>query len=973
MKMNKYFRYLILVICFSLISTINVSAAACPSGSAANTVFKAGSYKISHSISKGGANSTYTFTLSASTNKDNIKTELVKIPFSYRCYDISYQDDDNDVFVHKNIYTEGDSLFLKKSSSKNGTDKYSASVSFNAPSTGYYSCKFVIPNTYVVDNCTPEDFEVEKVIEVNGSANSYKQNTCIYSKDVENLREKIVPPVDCNVEQTDDFYKEFCKAKKNAEIDNNASGDNKGKLYSTINGSFKDTLKFKCDPQKGIEGMINGSINPNNYVNVSYAYGHSTEKVSSGKYTYHYSRPDKIDKEISVSLERECQEAVTVEYGAPIASKAGLCFQYKVKVTSRVVCSVKDIPEQPDIDNGYCEPVPECIHKNSKGKTVKLRQGGPNDKFDECIKNCDGGKYTSKCSKSCYKKVYGSNSKSSIKTSLSSDSLSATKVSYPVCDPYNEDYICNSCKLNYSMNYYQKYPVENNSVYCKNGSFDVTNFKNLFNSQCHYELSNGVPMWVCPESVNTSDKSIVNNYIYGRWYAYSENSSWGIEPTCRYSVKSGDNGIPRRDHHKSAEHDRCVDECHWTLDKNSCSSNYINPGLSEYDNYNNLIVYENIVNKAVAAATCTTSTATFTIHATYYDNDQKKNVTIDFPYSPSKNPDSLSSGENTVNTSTSKNTTIIGYNGCYKSKDENKWYQAEWSFPGSYLDNKHNGLSYNPGDNDKGWEKVKAFCLPLNAGDVNISWYNWFMTKVIAGKTTSITSDKYKEKCIDKGDSKAITKITKFTDAKDLVWNILAKTRKFGYYKWNIDISCFYAINSNTSIGNINKSTHENEEECTTDAQGYSIRSVDLKNLFPASNGATLSNTNSTGRAPGFNWSKYANNTINNSKYTSNPTDYIAQVQSLGEGVYSDEYLDYKFELDRATLNKLKGHNYTDFDGDAIKRNNGIVSYYSKVITSLLESKNSKTSPRFDDDKSYAPLDKYRTQCNNLDKNGCSK
>ena len=674
---------------------------------------------------------------------------------------------------------------------------------------------------------------------------------------------------------------------------------------------------------------------------------------------------------ILIIIERECQEAVTVEYGAPIASKAGLCFQYKVKVTSRVVCSVKDIPQQPDIDNGYCEPVPECIHKVGKGKSVKLRQGGPNDKFDECIKNCDGGKYTSKCSKSCYKKVYGSNSSSSIKTSLSSDSLSATKLSLTTCDPYSEDNICNSCKLNFSKNYYEKYPVDNSSVYCKNGSFDAQNFKKLFSSQCYYKLSNktdGVPIWVCPESVNTSDKSIVNNYIYGRWYAYSENSSWGIEPTCRYSVKSGDNGIPRRDHHKSAEHDRCVDECHWTIDKNSCSSSYLNPGLSEYDNYNNLKVYEDIVNKAAAAATCTTSTATFTIHATYYDSDEQKNVTIDFPYD--KQTDKLSSGENTANTSKLENTTIIGYDGCYKSNDEKKWYQAEWTFPGSYLDNKHNGLSYSSKD---GWEKIdKAFCLPLNAGNVNISWYNWFMSKVIAGKDTSVTSDIYKKECIDKGDSKSITKITKFTDEESLVWNIVAKTRNFGYYKWNIDISCFYAINSNTSIGNIQKSTHENEDECTTDAQGYSIRSVDLKNLFPASNGSTLTDSKSTGRTPGFNWSKYADNTINNSNYKSNPTDYIAQVQSLGEGVYSDEYLDYKFELDRATLNKLKGHEYTEFAGEAVKRDNGIVSYYSNVISSIA-NRNITSTPEFNNDKSYAPFKDYATQCNNLSKNGCSK
>ena len=36
-----------------------------------------------------------------------------------------------------------------------------------------------------------------------------------------------------------------------------------------------------------------------------------------------------------------------------------------------------------------------------------LHQGGPNEDFEACINECDGGKYTPKCSNTCYEKIYG--------------------------------------------------------------------------------------------------------------------------------------------------------------------------------------------------------------------------------------------------------------------------------------------------------------------------------------------------------------------------------------------------------------------------------------------------------------------------------------------------------------------------------------------------------------------------------------
>lgn len=956
--MNKIIKSITFIFFISFFSFKSVYAAEC-TDPVSNAIKAPGSYDVLTSISRKSGYSEFNYTFKVTSSVKSVRNEIKNIDYTYECYDVTFPKNENFEYITGTQYASGSFKF---------DNSFKKKISFNAPSFGNYVCIFKI-NSYKTSGGCAIDLKVDDLIETNKSSKATPEQ-CVYPTSVENFDDKITPPIDCNVAQNGEFEKEFCKAKNNAKANSLTDKVNGLSLYSEnkfdISGKgLSSTLKFNCNPTKGIEGMINGSINPNDYVNVSYAYGSAVNSERVGQYSYHYT-PDKVTLGKEIKIENECQEAVTVEYGAPIASKAGLCFQYKVKVTSRVVCNVKELPEPPEVSHEYCEPSPVCVHRDEEGHSVQLDQGGPNEDFDSCIKSCDGGKYSSKCSSKCYKEVYG-NSKLKKSSNLLLNNISATKMAdNNTCLP-EKDNVCKPCKLDFSKKYYKNHPVYEGteSSVCNNVSEpDTTN-------QCYFKYNESNKLiWYCPKTVPDS------NRIYGRWYAYSENSDWGIVEQCRYSVYlSTDVGIPRRDHSNGG---RCHDECYWEVDTASCGgTKYLNPGWAEYDNKNNMKIYKDAVSKTYASATCTTSTATFTIQVSYYDNDNGKIQTIYFPYSKGK--DYLSSGEKTTNTSTSNKTTIIGYDGCYKSKDEKKWYQAEWSFPGSYLDNKHNGLSYNPDSFKTGWEKVKAFCLPLNAGDVNVSWYNWFMTKVIAGKETSITDDEYIEKCLSKGDSKAISKITKFTDEKDLVWNILAKTRNFGYFKWNIDISCFYAINSNTSTGSVKKSSN-NKEECTVDSQGYSIRSVDLKNLFPDSKGSSLTNPKSTGRTPGFNWSEYATNTINNSNYTSSPSKYVEEVQKLGESVYSNEYLDYKFELDRSTLNKLKGHNYTDFNGKAVKRENGIVSYYSEVISSITGRSNSMSStrsstsdPDFSNNSSYAPPLKYATQCNNLSRNGCSK
>ena len=123
------------------------------------------------------------------------------------------------------------------------------------------------------------------------------------------------------------------------------------------------------------------------------------------------------------------------------------------------------------------------------------------------------------------------------------------------------------------------------------------------------------------------------------------------------------------------------------------------------------------------------------------------------------------------------------------------------------------------------------------------------------------------------------------------------------------------------------------------------VRTVDLTNLFPATDGTTKnSDSTTTGRTPGFNWSTYA--TISegrNPNYASDPNSYLADVQKLGYSVYSDSYLDYEITLDKDKLSELKRYtnggnekDYTAFNGDStISKTTGVTRYTSNLLDSL--------------------------------------
>lgn len=358
---------------------------------------------------------------------------------------------------------------------------------------------------------------------------------------------------------------------------------------------------------------------------------------------------------------------------------------------------------------------------------------------------------------------------------------------------------------------------------------------------------------------------------------------------------------------------------------------YLNPNMAKDDYENNKDIYVDAVKKCRAAASCTTKTAEFTMQVKYKDKDTNKEYKVDFPYSTKKDSLASNGDESGKSCDASKNendgklnneSIILNYDGCYKSCEEKRWYQTEISFPGSWTNDKTGEVSWVHKDPGTGWRThPDKFCIPVNAKDVNRTWWLWYMNyKAPNAKAPSFDYNKesYNKECKD---YKSILNDSRYSETQEPApdeYNISATVRNFGYYGWNFDVSCFYALNSA-----ISKESADKEEidkglnKCNTAGSNYRIRSVANGDLFPDPNGTTSVGTDysKTSRKPGFNWTDSARIPTDKTlptkslSYTSKPSDVITRIQELGENVYKDEYVDYWFRLTPKVLNEIKKYN----------------------------------------------------------------
>ena len=679
------------------------------------------------------------------------------------------------------------------------------------------------------------------------------------------------------------------------------------------------------------------------YYNVNFFKAEHTYKDAvTSEYKYHlYPKNTKngmkmYTKKEKISCDVKCQESVKVMYMPPVASKAGFCFEYKVKVESYVNCNLvkSSLPKEPK-DEKYkyksCTPTPSCqwssgTHSGSSGT------GGPVEDYEKCVQSCDGGKYTKACSSKCFKEIYGKEQSSNTTPALNG----------------------------ISGKYYY---WSGGSIHWHGGG-----------PGSYYWTRSG--RWGGPSSGYTSSNG---SYI-----------------TCK-----GD-GFYRHDYGGGQ---CCPDPCWW----GGCGSDkYLNThnnekyeGQIKQDIKDNTEAYNKLIEECEKKVSCTTSSAEFTISVEYTPAGQSEKVTVDFPYSTKKS--TLRSGENQGSRDTCEkenakmdtdqnkfnnqklkscealqnaNTNIIDYGGCYVSNAGKNYYMSEWSIPGTWVRNKTGEISWTKPASTKGisFEKYK-FCIPLDAQDTNAKWWVYAVNKIGPTSIYEYMDENCKVEKITESTVESLVKNNKID------YNIKASTKSFGFFKWNIDINCFYGLNKTANGEKVTNDTKINTL-CTPSPRNYQARSVDLGTLFPSEDGSTVaqnSTATATGRTPGFNWQADAKMPYAEfGEMATNPYELISQIQKRGGALYSDSNsknaIDYEFNLTPAQLNEIKklGTKYSNFNGTYkcyVKHgnNNFVISSdctnEDNIVASIYKSSiiDSYTKVRPTDDA---------LKCNNIKNNG---
>ena len=734
---------------------------------------------------------------------------------------------------------------------------------------------------------------------------------------------------DCALVAPGSFEAKFCEMKNKAIAQGNVVSDP------------SKERELSCDVKTIIPEDVSDEEKYYLEENKNYFYTEKEGKSFDYSYVYNYECGQEIK---TYQCKVKCQEALSVEYGPPVAVKAGQCFSYKVRVTSRVVCKPDSEVVPPDgYDSSqiyYCTPTPSCSIKKSKAKALAEgthRRGGPNEDFDACVEDCDGGKYTDKCSSQCYKRVY-----------LNSISKSNGKgIVYATDDEDYDDedyYDTSEVKIEKLKKKKKKQKTQEE---IEKERQDALGYGFICNSSNQIFWYNGKNA----KFVYTTITNFVEKPAHNRKYPKDKR-----DPIWYWSLKNGlgkryqcfkDTGIPAAC--------GCKEKCLWV----GCGKGvYLNPSfpyqveghrtgarLRVGNAYNDLLTNVNTYQTARNACGATTSCQTRT---TEYTIEVKKDDTNTFA---SEKATANSPGDNTSN----KGRIIKHFDGCYDIRNENtdpnrtRLYQTEWTLPKTWMSSKTGEISYVP---KEGFdiENSGKVCLPLTTPDVNSKWWLYYFTKRYGNDSTlSINSDSLEDECA------CNWKVNDVSESDITDWNILATVRNFGYFSWNFNMKCFYATKSKICTGG---------KDCQK--EGKAIRTVDLKQLFPDKKGNYIEDSKVAGRTPGFNWSEFAKNTGSDTDYQSNPQAYMAWVQSMGYNVYSDEYLDYDIKLTRNTIRDLKSklaNNEYEFGNYNNVTFDNITTYKSELLESITG----------DEGRGNSIPNTVALRCNNIkDKNGSS-
>lgn len=675
-----------------------------------------------------------------------------------------------------------------------------------------------------------------------------------------------------------------------------------------------------------------------------------TKEQTTERTKKYYTRHTEVDgSKDGSACNVVCQEQIQVTYDPPVATKAGLCFQYKVTVKSRVTCKTSlsskiNWPTPPSA----CSYTPICSGNEQE------TQAGPNEKFDSCINSCDNGAYSQACINSCYKKVYGNKENTVKKTATNDITPKVERLAKSSKDPYYSNNSCNTnSKIQNSIKatvasgakasedkcvkfFYktkQKYPLGNYQkassdspkwmthiwVPCwksSNSNCSITNENDQTLSYTIDKTKNTVAVENMVESIKRAslyyfrNKDVAAKTIQSLYGEANGKNGYGTPR--KYNIDN--NGIKRQ----VTSTYQCPEVCGYVADDDNASScKNSDKEVREYFTK----AFDKIAGQlenCTTVAKCKdgkTDENTFQITA---DNSAMRDATRKESQFESKNYTSSNNecrNPDTGNiemfiplvtdyeqakegqTSYECNINPNGINGkCYGKDNPNYWqhYKTTITYPGTWINLKTSERKYTKDgvDVNTSREKKNYYCTGYDFEPVNEQWWNWKISPPYCDGNSGVPED--------------MTKIDTLTD--DITYNITAKIIKFGKYNWSIDLNCFYGL-SNTVCLPPPSCDDPCDCENSTELCNASFRPVTSSQLFPGKNGED--------REAGYNWtSKATDKTISSevnqvTGYGIDPGKYAQELQTKAQGnaeVNFDGQADYYVHLTKENIKELRSY-----------------------------------------------------------------
>lgn len=612
------------------------------------------------------------------------------------------------------------------------------------------------------------------------------------------------------------------------------------------------TIASQCDfdPEKNVQ---------------TYTY---TSKLSSAGY----------EGEFGTYWDALCTETVTVTFDTPKAlSAAGAAFTYPSTITVSRQCTPYQVIA-PQFKT-QCKYTVECWggpanHTGEPG-------AGPNDEFDSCIMQCDGGSYTQNCIDSCYSSVYENQATDSLITSFNffAENYTSTEKTASISG-------CSSSNIGKVWPGKTRLPL----------------------SSCSYDTGN-----IHSGGGNCTDTTCTSTH--GVTYTYYDtcNATGNISGTACYEVFT------------SSPLPNCIEVFNrggtWYV------GNTNTPYTDAYaiQEYEKLIAQSNLEYSKLQAAM-----------QQFKDNENSIDVAIKDSYTgETHGPESGYEAVikySYVDKATGEQSYLTAEE--YKQKtgtDPTLGTAVTYGSPQTIQYANHGQGADYQSITIQGYEVNKSYeiILPeMYVSNVNIGDYKYGLTTNDEKSGYTNGGNKYYTHILSPGINDVLV-WDNYTTVSDLqrehtITNNIKVTYSLGTWNQiqNSTIDCFYGIPDNSTFTPEPECTGENcynqpcgpNDICDNNGLIYVWRTIDLYDMFPANE--TLDGGE---RQPRWNWSLAAID-VTNQRYPVNPDKVIENIESKGDTIYgNEEELDYAIQLTRENIRNLRSYNathgsYTDFE-----------------------------------------------------------